>query len=119
MDANRIKKYFSQKPHTVITVIAVVLIALGVCFLVLLNGMLDALSIGLLFIGALLFVFTSLQIKDSELGEAAKIVLAKFREAFEYEFIYQNTRKLHQAELQGIHHKEPVYESSYLVDATR
>ena len=116
MDANRIKKYFSQKPPTVITVIAVVLIALGVCFLVLLNGMLDALSIGLLFIGALLFVFTSLQIKDSELGEAAKIVLAKFREAFEYEFIYQNTRKLHQAELQGLHHKEPVYESSYLAE---
>ena len=117
MDTNRIKKYFSQKPHTVITVIAVTLVVLGVCFLVLLNGMLDALSIGLLFVGAVLFIFTSLQIKDSELGEAAKIVLAKFREDFEFEFIYRDTRKLHQAQLQGLTHKEPVYESSYLAEA--
>ena len=117
MDANRIKKYFSQKPHTAVTVIAVILIALGVCFLVLMNGMLDAMSVALIFVGAVLFIFTSLQIKDSELGEAAKIVLAKFQEDFEFEFIYRDTRKLHQAQLQGITHKEPVYESSYLAEA--
>ena len=116
MDANRNKKYFSQKPHTVITVIAVALIALGFCFLILLNGMLDALSIGLMFVGAILFLFVSLQIKDSELGEAAKELLAKFRKDFEEEFIYRDTRKLHQAELQGVHHKEPVYESSYIAE---
>ncbi len=116
MDANRNKKYFSQKPHTVITVIAAALIALGFCFLILLNGMLDAMSIALMFVGAILFLFVNLQVKDSELGEAAKEMQAKFSKAFEDEFIYRDTRKLHQAELQGIHHKEAVYESSYLAE---
>lgn len=115
MDAKRIKKYFSQKSHTVFTVIAIALIALGFCFLILLNGRLDALSVAMMFVGAVIFLIQNLQIKDSELSEAAKEVLAKFKEKFEYEFIYRDTRKLHQAELRGIQHKEPVYESSYLV----
>ena len=114
MDANRIKKYFSQKPLTFLTVIAIILIAVGFCFLILMNGMLDALSVAMMFVGAVLFLIVNLQIKDGELSEAAKEVLGKFREKFEYEFIYRDTRKLHQAALQGIHHKEPVYESSYL-----
>lgn len=116
MDANRNKKYFSQKPHTVITVIAVALIALGFCFLILLNGMLDPLSIAMMFVGAILFLFVNLQVKDSELGESAKEVLAKFTKEFEEEFIYRDTRKLHQAELQGFQHKDPVYESSYIAE---
>ncbi len=114
MDANRIKKYFSQKPLTFLTVIAIILIAVGFCFLILMNGMLDALSVAMMFVGAVLFLIVNLQIKDGELSEAAKEVLGKFREKFEYEFIYRDTRKLHQAALQGIQHKEPVYESSYL-----
>lgn len=114
MDANRIKKYFSQKPLTFLTVIAIVLVAVGFCCLILMNGMLDALSVALMFVGAVLFLIVNLQIKDSELSEAAKEVLGKFREKFEYEFIYRDTRKLHQAALQGIQHKEAVYESSYL-----
>lgn len=114
MDANRIKKYFSQKPLTFLTVIAIVLVALGFCFLILMNGMLDALSVAMMFVGAILFLIVNLQIKDSELSEAAKEVLAKFSEKFEYEFIYKDTKKLHQAAIQGIQHKEAVYESSYL-----
>ena len=116
MDANRIQKYFSQKPKTLWTIIAAALIAIGFFFIVILPWSFDAPGMALIFVGAVIFLLINLQIKDSELGEAAKIVLAKFREAFEYEFIYQNTRKLHQAELQGIHHKEPVYESSYLAE---
>lgn len=114
MDAKRIKKYFSQKPLTFLTVIAIVLVALGFCFLILMNGMLDALSVAMMFVGAILFLIVNLQIKDSELSEAAKEVLAKFSEKFEYEFIYKDTKKLHQAAIQGIQHKEAVYESSYL-----
>lgn len=114
MDANRNKKYFSQKPHTVLTVISIALIAIGFCLLILFNGRFDPLSIALMFVGAILFLFVSLQIKDSELGESAKEVQAKFREDFEEEFIYRDTRKLHQAELQGFRPKEPVYESGYL-----
>ena len=116
MDANRIKKYFSQKPMTLLTVIAIALVAIGFCFLILMNGMLDALSIALMFGGAVLFLIVNLQIKDGELSEAAKEVLGKFREKFEYEYIYRDTKKLHQAALQGIQHKEPVYESSYLAN---
>ena len=116
MDANRIKKYFSQKPMTLLTVIAIALVAIGFCFLILMNGMLDALSVALMFVGAVLFLIVNLQIKDGELSEAAKEVLGKFREKFEYEFIYRDTKKLHQATLQGIQHKEPVYESSYLAN---
>lgn len=114
MDAKRIKKYFSQKPLTFLTVIAIVLVAVGFCFLIFMNGMLDALSIAMMFVGAILFLIVNLQIKDSELSEAAKEVLAKFSEKFEYEFIYKDTKKLHQAAIQGIQHKEAVYESSYL-----
>ena len=114
MDAKRIKKYFSQKPLTFLTVIAIVLVALGFCFLILMNGMLDALSVAMMFVGAILFLIVNLQIKDSELSEAAKEVLGKFSEKFEYEFIYKDTKKLHQAAIQGIQHKEAVYESSYL-----
>jgi len=114
MDANRIKKYFSQKPHTVSTIIAVALACIGFAIIILLPGHFTPFGLALMFVGAILFLALSLQIKDSELSEAAKEVLAKFREAFEYEFIFRDTRKLHQAELNGVHHKDPVYESSYL-----
>lgn len=114
MDTNRIKKYFSQKPHTVSTIIAVLLACLGFAVIILLPGHFTPLGLAMMFAGAILFLILSLQIKDSELSEAAKEVLGKFREKFEYEFIFRDSRKLHQAELQGIHHKDPVYESSYL-----
>ena len=114
MDANRIKKYFSQKPKTAWIVVASILIAIGIFFIVILPWSFDAPGMALIFIGAVVFIVVNLQIKDGELSEAAKEVLAKFREKFEYEFIYRDTRKLHQAALQGIQHKEPVYESSYL-----
>ena len=55
---------------------------------------------------------STVAIEDASLSCAD---FAKFKEKFEYEFIYRDTRKLHQAELRGIQHKEPVYESSYLV----
>ena len=116
MDANRIKKYFSQKPKTLWTVIAAVLVAIGIFFIVILPWSFDAPGMALIFVGAVIFLVINLQIKDSELSEAAKEVLAKFREKFEYEFIYRDTKKLHQAALQGIQHKEPVYESSYLAE---
>ena len=114
MDANRIKKYFSQKPHTVSTIIAVALACIGFAIIILLPGHFTPFGLALMFVGAILFLVLSLQIKDSELSEAAKEVQAKFKETFEEEFIYRDTRKLHQAEMQGIHHKDPVYESSYL-----
>ena len=114
MDANRIKKYFSQKPHTVSTVIAVALACIGFAVIILLPGQFTPLGLAMMFAGAILFLVLSVQIKDSELGEAAKEVLAKFRERFEFEFIFRDPRKLHQAALQGIQHKDPVYESSYL-----
>ncbi len=115
MDANRIKKYFSQKPKTLWTVIAGVLVVVGFFFLIFLPWQYDTPGIAMMIAGAIVFLLVNLQIKDGELSEAAKEVLAKFQEKFEYEFIYQDPRKLHQAQLQGIHHKDPVYESSYLV----
>ena len=114
MDGNRIKKYFSQKPQTFLTVLAAILVAVGFFFLVILPWAFDAPGIAMILAGAVLFVIVNLQIKDGELSEAAKEVLGKFREKFEYEFIYRDTKKLHQAALQGIQHKEPIYESSYL-----
>ena len=116
MDANRIQKYFSQKPKTLWTIIAAALIAIGFFFIFILPWSFDAPGMALIFVGAVIFLLINLQIKDSELSEAAKEVLAKFREKFEYEFIYRDTKKLHQAALQGIQHKEPVYESSYLAE---
>ena len=115
MDANRIKKYFSQKPHTVSTIIAVALACIGFAIIILLPGHFTPFGLALMFVGAILFLVLSLQIKDSELSEAAKEVQAKFKETFEEEFIYRDTRKLHQAELRGFRPKEPVYESSYLM----
>lgn len=114
MNEQRIRKYFSQKPHTLTTLFAVVLACLGFCVILLLPAHYWALGICLLGAGGGLFLMLSLQIKDSEVSEAAQGALTSFRETFEYEFIFRDTRKLHQAELRGIRHKDPVYESSYL-----
>lgn len=112
---NRIEKYFSQKSHSFSLLIAVALLILGFCVIILLPPHFWALGLTLMAAGGLIWLFLNLQIKDSELGEAARAAQAAFKEKFEYEFIYRDTRKLHQAELRGIRHKEPIYESSYLM----
>lgn len=112
---NRIEKYFSQKSHSLSLLIAVALLILGFCVILLLPPQFWALGVILLGAGAVIWFLLNLQIKDSELGEVARTAQASFKEKFEYEFIYRDTRKLHQAELRGVHHKEAIYESSYLM----
>ena len=65
MDTNRIKKYFSQKPKTVWTVIAAVLIAIGIFFIVILPWSFDAPGMALIAVGAVIFIVINLQIKDN------------------------------------------------------
>jgi len=112
---NRIEKYFSQKSHSFSTLIAVALLVIGFCVILLLPARFWALGLVLMAAGGLIWLLLNLQIKDSELSEAAQTAQATFKEKFEYEFIYRDTRKLHQAELRGIRPKEAIYESSYLM----
>lgn len=114
MDEKRILKYFSQKSHSLITLIAVLLLCLGFCVILLLPPSFWALGLLMMLAGALMFIVLSVQIKDSEVDEAVAAVMETFRKAFEEQFIYYDTRKLHQAELHGQYHKEPIYASGYL-----
>lgn len=112
---NRIEKYFSQKSHSMSLFIAVILMVAGFCVIILLPPHYWALGLALMASGGLIWLMLNLQVKDSELSEVAKAAQAKFSESFEYEFIYKDTRKLHQNDLRGIRHKEPIYESGYLM----